>query len=149
LASHADEEIAANELQSLYRLFDDDRLSLAMTRLYDHDDHDQIARTIRLSNETGIPLVAVNDVYYHVPQRRVVQDTLTCIRHGCTLSEAGFRFFPNAERYLKPPEEMARLFAAWPEAIERTTEIAKRAAGFSLDQLRYEYPHEVCPPGKS
>ncbi|HUN81268.1 MAG TPA: error-prone DNA polymerase, partial [Phycisphaerae bacterium] len=144
------EEVAAEKaLRDLFELFDDDRLSVGMTRLYQPDDHEQIRRTVRLAQAAKVPLVAVNDAYYHVPQRRIVQDTLGCIRHGCTLAEAGFRLFPNAERYLKPPEEMARLFGAWPAAVARTVEIAERAQGFSLEQLRYEYPHEVCPPGKT
>lgn len=149
LAPEADEAAATKALRDLAELFDDDRLSVGMTRLYQPDDHEQIDRTVRLAAAAKVPLVAVNDAYYHVPQRWIVQDTLTCIRHGCTLAEAGFRLFPNAERYLKPPEEMARLFAAWPAAVARTVEIAERARGFSLDQLRYEYPHEVCPPGKT
>ena len=85
----------------------------------------------------------------HHPDRRVLQDVLTCVRHGCTVSEAGFRLFPNGERYLKPPDEMARLFADRPDALARTIEIAERARGFNLDQLRYEYPDETCPPGLS
>ena len=74
---------------------------------------------------------------------------MTCIRHGCVLDEAGFRLLPNAERHLKPPDEMARLFAEYPDALARTVEIAERGSAFKLDALRYQYPDELCPPGRT
>src|SRR5262249_56544311 len=95
----------------------------------------------------GAPLVAVNDVHYHVPDRRPLADVLTCIREKCTVAEAGFRLAVNAERHLKPPAEMARLFADFPDAIARTVAIAD-ACRFSLVELKYEYPDEPVPPGK-
>ena len=70
----------------------------------------------------GVPLLATNQVHYHDEQRRVLQDVLTCIRHGCTIQEAGFRLFPNGERFIKPPEEMQRLFSDFPAALRRTVE---------------------------
>ncbi len=140
----------ADALAALDRLrtaFDDDRLSLAITRLYDAADAVQLAACRRASQRFEIPLVAVNDVHYHHPGRRLLQDVLTCVRSGCTVHDAGFRLFPNGERHLKSADEMARLFADFPDAVARTVEIADRARGFSLDQLRYEYPHEICPRG--
>ena len=98
--------------------------------------------------EIGAPLVAVNDVFYHVPERRPLADVLTCVREKCTMAEAGLRLSVNAERHLKSPAEMARLFARFPGAIARTIEIAK-ACTFSLGQLKYEYPDEPVPPGKT
>jgi error-prone DNA polymerase len=83
-----------------------------------------------------------------VPERRPLADVVTCIREKCTIAEAGFRLTVNAERHLKPPTEMARLFRNFPEAIDRTVEIA-RACTFSLGQLHYEYPDEPVPPGKT
>ncbi len=136
-------------MQGLRRVFDDDRLSLAAAHLYEDDDDVRLSQTAALARHVGVPLVAVNDVHYHTPQRRPLQDALTCIRHGCTIEEAGLRLFANAERCLKAPEEMARLFARHPGAVERSVEIAARAAGFGLDQLRYQYPQEVCPPGRT
>jgi error-prone DNA polymerase len=102
----------------------------------------------RLSEAHGLPLVATNDVHYHVPERRPLQDVLTCIREHVTLDEAGFRLFANAERHLKSPEEMARLFEAYPDAVARSAEIAERIR-FSLDELRYEYPVEPVPEGRT
>src|SRR5206468_358828 len=95
-----------------------------------------------------IPIVASNNVHYHDAGRRELQDVLTCVRHGCTIGEAGFRLFPNGERYLKSPEQMHRLFSEQPEAIARGLEIAERCS-FRMDELRYEYPDEVVPEGKT
>jgi|CXWL01.1.fsa_nt_gi error-prone DNA polymerase len=134
-------------LSILRDAFDDDRLSLAVARLYGPDDAVQIQRLSELSQRLHIPLVATNDVYYHVPERRMMQDVLTCVRHGYKITEAGYRLFPNGERYLKPLHEMARLFADHPQALARTVKIAKRALAFNLDQLRFEYADETCPPG--
>lgn len=112
------------------------------------DDAERLAELQRLSYRTGLPLAASNDVHYHVSRRRLLQDVLTAIRHGYTVAELGERGFPNGERYLKSPEQMAALFAGSPDAIARTIEIADRCT-FSLDELRYEYPHELCPPSKT
>jgi error-prone DNA polymerase len=103
----------------------------------------QMAQTAR---QARAPLVAANGVHYHVAERRFLQDVLTAIRHGCSVAELGERIFPNGERHLKSPAEMAELFADCPEAIARTVEVAERC-GFSLNELRYEYPEELCPPG--
>jgi error-prone DNA polymerase len=77
-----------------------------------------------------------------------LQDVMTCIREGRTIDTAGFLLEGNAERYLKPPVEMCRLFAAWPHAIAATRKLAD-ACTFSLDDLKYEYPHEIVPEGRS
>ena len=99
-----------------------------------------------LSDRLSVPLVATNDVMYHCAERRVLQDVVTCIREHCSIEEAGFLLNANAERHIKPPKEMARLFRRYPGAIARTIEIADQVT-FSLDELRYEYPDEV--KGKS
>jgi error-prone DNA polymerase len=111
-------------------------------------NREQIARLAGLGERTGAPIVATNDVLYHIPHRRPLQDVLTCIREGVTIDTAGFRLEVNAERFIKPPEEMARLFAGQEAALERTLEIANRCQ-FSLDELAYHYPDEPVPPGKS
>jgi error-prone DNA polymerase len=122
-----------------------DRLSLAVSRLGEPNDEWRVRQTILLGEWTGVPIVAINDVHYHTPERRPLQDVLACIRRGCTVESAGAALFPNAERFLRPPEEMADLFRDMPEAIDRVRDLAERAAGFSLDQLRYRYPSEVVP----
>jgi error-prone DNA polymerase len=133
-------------LEGLRRIFRA-RISLGASCLYGEGDRERLAQLAALAEGTRVPLVATNDVHYHDPRRRMLQDVLTCVRHGCTIEQAGLRLFPNAERCLKPPQEMARLFAAYPEALARSVEIASQAAAFSLDELRYEYPDETCPPG--
>src|SRR5215831_18795191 len=124
------------------------RAHLAVHNLYRGDDMRRLARLTALSQATGLPLVVVNDVLYHVPERRPLQDVLTCIREGCTIREAGYRLAANAERHLKPAQEMVRLFRGHEHAVERSLEIVERCR-FSLDELRYEYPEEMVPDGRS
>jgi len=125
-----------------------DRLYLAACHLCRGDDERRLAVLAALSGAAGVPLVATNDVHAHSPARRPLQDVLVCIREGCTIDEAGYRLFANAERHLKPAEEMALLFADHPGTLARTLEIAERAA-FSLETLRYEYPVDTIPDGRS
>ncbi|WP_293904621.1 error-prone DNA polymerase [Phenylobacterium sp.] len=121
---------------------------LATARRYGARDLKRLSHLVALAQASGAPLVATNDVLYHGPERRPLQDVLTCIRETCTLAEAGLRLEANAERHLKPAAEMARLFARFPGAVERSVEIAERVT-FDLGQLRYEYPDEPVPPGKT
>jgi len=124
------------------------RLWLACAMPHHGDDHRRLRKLQRLAHRTRVPLIAVNDVLYHAPERRALQDVVTCIREHVTLDTAGRLLEANAERYLKPPAEMARLFHAVPEAIAETIRFAERIA-FSLDDLRYNYPDEPVPPGKT
>ena len=114
-----------------------------------HGPHDELLlhRMSRLSTEAGVPLTAANDVHYHAPERQPLQDVLTAIRHGCTVAELGCHRFPNGERHLKSADTMRRLFETMPVAVARTQEVADRCS-FSLDELRYEYPEELCPEGR-
>ncbi len=121
------------------------RVYLAAQWRFRGDDHRRLAVLAELAAEAGTPLVATNDVHYHEPARRSLQDVLTCIREGCTLAEAGWRLEANAERHLKRPEEMARLFARYPEAVARSSEIAERCR-FVLTDLTYAYPAEGEDP---
>jgi error-prone DNA polymerase len=121
---------------------------LAAARRYGARDLQRLSRLSTLAQTTRAPMVATNDVLCHAPERRALQDVLTCIRETCTIAEAGLRLEANAERHLKSPDEMARLFAKFPGAVERSAEIAERI-GFDLGQLRYEYPDEPVPPGKT
>jgi error-prone DNA polymerase len=124
------------------------RTFLAGAHYHRGDEPRRLKLLAELGAHAGAPLVAVNDVYYHAPERRPLADVVTCIREKCTIAEAGFRLTVNAERHLKPPAEMVRLFRNFPEAIDRTVEIAQ-ACAFSLGQLHYEYPDEPVPPGKT
>ena len=123
-------------------------LYIAATRRYHGDDNKYLFRLAQLSSELNIPLIATNDVHYHIPKRRQLQDILTCIREKCTIYNAGYRLHPNAERYLKPEQEMLRLFRQYPDAILKTQELVE-ACQFSLDSLRYEYPVEITSEGRT
>jgi error-prone DNA polymerase len=122
------------------------RAYLAAHHLYRGDDARRIARLARIAEATGLKLLATGDVLYHTPERRPLQDVVTCIREHCTIHEAGFRLAANAERHLKRPDEMARLFRGHADALAASLEIAERCR-FSLDELKYEYPEEPVPPG--
>jgi error-prone DNA polymerase len=117
------------------------RVRLAATMLYRGRDKARLKRLAETAGEAQVPLIAVNDVHFHHPDRRPLADVLTCIREKVTIDRAGRRLAVNAERFLKPPEEMARLFRDAPEAIEETLRLSE-ALTFSLDELRYEYPDE-------
>jgi error-prone DNA polymerase len=125
-----------------------DGVWLAASLLYRGDDKRRLARLHRLALAAKVPLLATNEVLYHHPARRPLQDVLTCIREKTTIDVIGRRLEANAERYLKPPYEMARLFRDIPEAIAETMRFASRIS-FSLDQLKYQYPDEPVPPGKT
>ncbi len=116
--------------------------------LYHGDDVARINRLDRIAQAHGLCILATNDVLYHMPQRRPLQDVMTCIRNGTTIEKAGFLLEANAERHLKPAHEMCRLFAPWPHAIQATRAVAD-ACRFSLDDLKYQYPHEIVPQGRS
>ncbi|MBS1530917.1 MAG: PHP domain-containing protein, partial [Bacteroidetes bacterium] len=115
-------------------------LYIAASRYYTGDD----AKRLFLLSELNAPLVATNDVHYHHPERRELQDVLTCVREKCTIFNAGYKLHQNAERFLKPVYELERIFTNYPEAIANTTIIAD-ACNFDLKSLEYEYPDELTP----
>jgi len=119
-------------------------LYLSATRLYNGDDTKRLYRLSQLN----VPLVVTNDVYYHSPAQRELQDVVTCVREKCTIYNAGFRLHANAERYLKPLDELNRLFRKYLDALARTQEIAE-ACQFSLDTLKYLEPEWVSPDGRT
>ena len=120
------------------------RVRLAGMMLYRGNDRARLARRAQLAREARVALIAVNDVFYHHPDRRELQDIVTCIREGTTIDAAGWRLAANAERYLKPAHEMARLFRDHLQAVDETLALHD-ALTFSLDELKYEYPDERRP----
>jgi error-prone DNA polymerase len=134
-----------NNLQEYKEAFGNN-LYLGANIRYQGDDSKYLFRLAQLSSRLDTPMVANNDVHYHEAERRQLQDIVTCIREKCTIHNAGFRLYLNAERYLKPIDEINRLFRQYPEAVLMTQEIAK-ACNFSLDELKYEYPEEITNPG--
>ena len=119
---------------------------IAASYLYSGDDLARISRLDQLAREHGLSILATNDVLYHAAHRRPLHDVMTAIRHKTTVAAAGHLLQPNAERHLKSPAEMARLFRRWPHALVAAREVAD-ACQFSLEELRYEYPEETCPDG--
>ncbi len=117
-------------------------LWLGASMLHRGDDARRLARLAALAAEANVPLIAIGDVLYHAPERRMLRDVLTCVREHVTLDAAGRRLEANAERHLKSAEEMTRLFRAAPEAVRETLRFLERC-DFSLAQLAYEYPEEA------
>lgn len=124
------------------------QLYLTATRSYQGDDIKKLYRLAELSDQYHIPLLATNDVHYHDTNRRQLQDILTCIREKETIYNAGYLLCQNAERFLKPENEMLRLFRQYPDAIARTQEIVNTCR-FSLDELKYVYPQEITTEGRT
>jgi len=123
-------------------------LFLAATMGYTGADHKKLFRLNQLSQVLDIPLIATNDVHYHHPDRRELQDILTCTREKCTVQNAGFLLHQNAERHLKDQTEMIRLFRQYPQAIKNSILLAE-SCQFSLDSLEYVYPEEITTDGRS
>ena len=123
-----------------------DRLWLAVELHYGSDDARRLAHCQALAQSLGIALVAAGDVHMHARGRRALQDCLTAIRHHCSVAEAGQRLFPNGERHLRSRHQLAELYPA--ALLDETLRIAERCR-FDLGQLRYEYPHELVPPGQT
>ncbi|HEX7791703.1 MAG TPA: PHP domain-containing protein, partial [Afipia sp.] len=121
---------------------------LAASLLYRGDDTRRLSRLYRVAATARVPLLATNEVLYHHPARRPLQDVLACIREKTTIHAIGKKLQANAERHLKPGYEMARLFRELPEAVAETMLFADRIT-FTLDQLHYQYPDEPVPPGKT
>src|SRR6195952_4802942 len=106
----------------------------------------RLHQVAQMAAEFGVLPVVTNDVLFHEPGRRVLQNVVTCVREGCTIDTAGFKLERHADRYLKAPAEISRLFRMWLDAVARSVTVAEQLR-FSLNELAYQYPHEVCIPG--
>lgn len=121
-----------------------DRLWLAVELHRGPDDDQHREQLQQLAQRHGLPMVAAGDVHMHVRSRRALQDTLTAIRHHCTLAEAGWRLFPNGERHLRTRRALTAIYGD--ALMAESVRLAQRCT-FTLDQLRYTYPHELVPEG--
>ncbi len=139
----ADDDCALR-LHRLHEAFGD-RAYLALSLRRRPNDQLRLHDLSNLAAQRGLATIVTNDVLFHVPGRRILQDVVTCIRHGITIDELGDRRERYADRYLKTAEEMRRLFARYPEALARTLDIVERCC-FSLDELAYQYPEERDDP---
>jgi error-prone DNA polymerase len=127
-----------------YKVAFGDQLYIAASLNYNGND---AKRFYRLA-QTGIPMVATGNIYYHTYERRELQDIETCVREKCTIYNAGYKLLANAERYLKPTAELERLFREYPEALALTMKIAKSCT-FSLEELKYLEPEWISPDGRT
>jgi error-prone DNA polymerase len=119
---------------------------LVVELFHSSDDWDRLSALTELAAAAGLPLVAAGDVHMHVALRRALQDTVCAIRLGVPVAEAGFALHPNGERHLRERADLMRLYDS--ELLDQTLVIAELCQ-FSLDELRYEYPEELVPPGET
>jgi error-prone DNA polymerase len=136
------------DLARLREVFAPGQLYLTLHRLLDGRDRERTEKALWLRQRWGVPLVATNDVHYHLPERKRLQDALTAIRETAPMQRLGHKLFPNGERYLKSAAEMQKLFRDLPEALEATLAIAEQCR-FCPSELRYRYPSEWIPRGHS
>lgn len=147
LAPDLADEVCAVQLRKMAEVFGDRAyLSLCLRRR--PNDQLRLHELSNLATKFRVRTVVTNDVLFHEPGRRQLQDVVTCIRKNATIDDVGFERERHADRYLKPSHEMERLFPRYPEALARTMEIAARCK-FSLEELTYQYPEEALIPGKS
>jgi error-prone DNA polymerase len=141
------DDTCAIHLRKMAEIFGD-RAYLSLSLRRRPNDQMRLHELSNLAMRFKVKTVITNDVLFHEPGRRQLQDIVTCIRNNTTIDEVGFERERHADRYLKPPEEMERLFPRYPEALRRTMEIVDRCK-FSLEELTYQYPEEAIIPGKA
>jgi error-prone DNA polymerase len=147
LAPDMPDAVCAAQLRRMAEVFGD-RAYMALTLRRRPGDQLRLHELSNLAVQAKVGTVVTNDVLFHHPSRRILQDVVTCIREGCTIDEVGFRRERSGDRHLKPAAEMHRLFARYPEALARTVAIADRCR-FNLDELAYQYPNEVRVSGQT
>jgi error-prone DNA polymerase len=143
-----DRDGAVATLATLVRLFGRDSCFVELQRHLDRAGERTVEGLVRLARAARVRVLASNQPLYARPTGRVVADVFTCLREKTDLDHAGTRLSPNAERHLKAPADMTRLFADLPEALETTAELALRL-GFTLKDLGYRFPDYPLPPGQS
>lgn len=145
IATHPEHNLALGRL--IESLPDKQMVSVAL--IHEYGDPRTTSNSVYLAARHSLALLASSSPRMHTPERKRLLDVLTCVKHRCTLEQAGFKLERNGERYLKSPKEILHLYRSTPQAITRSMELLEMTSGFSLDQLRYEYPNEVTPSGIS
>lgn len=138
-------DVSTDRLQTFKEAFGDRCYGLAELH-HGANDHAQLGRWRTLCQRLKTPLVAANDVHYHIARRRALHDVVTAIRNSTSLQSLGHEVFPNGERHLKSGQQLLPVFGGDASLIARSVEVADRCT-FSLDELRYEYPEELVPDG--
>ncbi len=146
LATQSFEETFAHALW--LKTWFQERAYVALELLHRPGDDERVERVVRIGELAALPVVAVGDVLMHLRSRKPLQDTLTATRLGKPVAECGFALEPNAEQHLRSRGRLAALYGGQPEWLDRTMAIAGQCR-FSLDELRYEYPDEIVPPGET
>ena len=118
------------------------RIWIGVEQLINGQDSRQLEQLRKISKKTGVPLVASGDVHMHTRTRQRLQDTLNAIRLGITVPQAGHQLYANAERHLRSLQLLERMY---PTDILSETAVIAEQCGFSLDEIRYQYPDEFCP----
>ena len=137
-------EIALAQIADIFG----DRAHLALAHRRRPGEAARLHALDALARRYGVRSLATGNVLYDSPDKRMLQDVVTAIREHCTIDELGFRRERYADRYLKSPKEMERLFARFPDAVRATADIAERCT-FSLRELSYQYPDEIVMSGRS
>jgi error-prone DNA polymerase len=151
LVNFTEHKLGCDEIRTLIKKLHHaapERMWLGVSMLHHGDAQRRLKHWQRIARITNVPLLAINDVLYHCPERRKLHDIITCIREHVTLNEAGHLLEANAERYLKSSEEMLALFHEASEAVTETIRFASMIS-FSLDQISYNYPDEPVPKDKT
>ena len=137
-----------SRLRRLIEIFGRENVYVELQRHFDRREEARNQAAVQVARELRLPLVATNGVSFATPAERQVADIFTAVRHHRTLETAGRLLTSNAERHLKPPQEMARLFADLPEALANTLELSSRLE-FTLRDLGYEFPKYPVPEGET
>jgi error-prone DNA polymerase len=144
LPGEADYAVALAQMRDIFG----DRAHLALSHRRRPGDSARLHALDALARRFGVRPLATGDILYDSPDKRLLQDVVTAIRNKCTIDELGFRRERHADRHLKAPHEMERRFAAFPDAIQASADIAERCT-FSLRELSYQYPDEIVMSGRS
>ncbi len=135
-------------IDPLVGLFGRDHVYVELQRHFLRDEEADNRALADIAGAFHVPLVATNGVRFADPRERPLFDVLSCIHHKTNLAQAGRTLARNAERYLKPPEEMARLFRDWPAAVTSTEALAERLE-YTMADLGYRFPDYPVPPGET
>src|SRR5476651_348185 len=135
-------------LDRLVGIFGRDGVYVELQRHFRRDEERDNEALVSLASAFRVPTLATNGVRFDTPAARPLFDVLTCIHHHTDLVTAGRRLAPNAERYLKPPADMASLFSDHQDAVARTGELADRLQ-YTMADLGYRFPDYPVPPGET
>jgi error-prone DNA polymerase len=139
-------EAGSRLLSRLISVFGRENVYVELQRHFDRSQETRNQAAVELARQLKLPILATNGVCYATAAEREILDVFTCIRQKRQLAAAGRLLCPNAERHIRTPEQMARLFADLPEAIANTQELSSRLE-FSLENLGYEFPRYPVPDG--